>query len=359
MGKYLERINFINNKAPYLNDINLNKLQENVEDAITELHSQGVATGDTLPLGAVIEWYSDTIPENWLLCHGQNISRSDYPELFNILGTKYGTGNGSTTFGIPNLKGKVQVGKSAGDVDFNTLGKIGGEKEHILTVDETARHIHAVAVNNGQGNKEWGLNFTYEGTAAFNSGASEPVGGSQAHNNLQPYVVCNFIIKAKQSSGLVANVIDNLNSTSQTDALSAKQGKILNEKTQRNVLTANITSTTTSSGAQTTLLVKEQCKVGNKLSIENGKIKIGTGVSKVLVSAKILMDTTELTTNSFYILQNSNVINRANGYGRYETLSIATFLVNVDVNDTFELSVFTETNATIHDGSYITIEVIE
>ncbi len=359
MGKYLERINFINNKAPYLNDINLNKLQENVEDAITELHSQGVATGDTLPLGAVIEWYSDTIPENWLLCHGQNISRSDYPELFNILGTKYGTGNGSTTFGIPNLKGKVQVGKSAGDVDFNTLGKIGGEKEHILTVDETARHIHAVAVNNGQGNKEWGLNFTYEGTAAFNSGASEPVGGSQAHNNLQPYVVCNFIIKAKQSSGLVANVIDNLNSTSQTDALSAKQGKILNEKTQRNVLTANITSTTTSAGVQTTLSVKEQCKVGNKLSIVNGRIKIGAGVSKALISAKALIDTTTLTNNFLYILQNDVIINRADGYGMYETLSLPPFLVNVEENDMFTIAMNTGTNANVYDGSYITIEIME
>lgn len=253
MGKYLERITFINNKAPYLNDINLNKLQDNVENAITELHSQGVATGDTLPLGAVIEWYSDVIPENWLLCNGQNISRTDYPELFNVLGTKYGTGNGSTTFGIPNLKGKVPVGKSAGDIDFNTLGKIGGEKEHILTVNEIARHIHAVAVNNGQGNKEWGLNFTYEGTAAFNSGASEPVGGSQAHNNLQPYLVCNFIIKVKQSSGLVANVVDNLNSTSQTDALSARQGKILKERIEKNTLWENTNSLESFNGQNITL----------------------------------------------------------------------------------------------------------
>ena len=55
-------------------------------------------------------------------------------------------------------------------------------------------------------------------------------GGSQAHNNLQPYAVSPYIIKAKQSSGLVADVVDNLASDSATDALSAKQGKILNEK---------------------------------------------------------------------------------------------------------------------------------
>lgn len=154
-------------------------------------------------------------------------------------------------------------------------------------------------------------------------------------------------------------IIDNLESTSQTDALSAKQGKVLNEKIQRNILTANITSTTIPAGVQTALSAKEQCKVGNKLSIVNGKIKIGTGVSKVLVSGKILLDTTEVTTNFFYILQNSNIINRANGYGIYETLSTAPFLVNVNVNDTFGLSVLTGTNASIYDGSYITVEVVE
>ena len=249
MGKYLERINFINNKAPWLNDINLNKLQENVEDAITELHSQGVATGDTLPLGAVIEWYSDTIPENWLLCNGQNISRTDYPELFNVLGTKYGTGNGSTTFGLPNLKGKVPVGKSAGDIDFSTLGKIGGEKTHILTTLEIPKHNHGINTANGQGNLEWGYSFSYGNDSAYN-GIMQEVGGNEAHNNLQPYIVCNFIIKAKQSSGLVANVIDNLESSSGTDALSAKQGKILNEKTEKKVLwenTKNLNSFSTQS----------------------------------------------------------------------------------------------------------------
>ena len=89
MGRYLERINFVNNKAPWLNDINLNKLQENIENVITELHSQGVATGDTLPVGSVLEWYSDTIPENWLLCEGQEVSRNDYQELYSVLDTKY------------------------------------------------------------------------------------------------------------------------------------------------------------------------------------------------------------------------------------------------------------------------------
>ena len=60
--------------------------------------------------------------------------------------------------------------------------------------------------------------------------STQNTGGGTAHNNLQPYIVTNFIVKAKQSAGLVATVIDSLESESKTDALSANQGKILNEK---------------------------------------------------------------------------------------------------------------------------------
>ena len=54
-------------------------------------------------------------------------------------------------------------------------------------------HAHANSVANGQGSKEWGLNFAYDGTSAFNSGASEYIGGSQSHNNMQPYEVVGYM----------------------------------------------------------------------------------------------------------------------------------------------------------------------
>lgn len=213
----------------------------------------GEATGDTLPIGATIEWYSDIIPENWLLCNGQAVSRTDYPELFNVLGTKYGTGDGSTTFNLPDLKGKVAVGKDKNDIDFDVLGKTGGEKEHTLTIAEIPSHTHGI-------NNLKRATLNYNGDASIPSdGSSEwtpqtqATGGGQPHNNKQPYLVCNFIIKAKQSSGLVATVIDNLNSESETDALSARQGKILNEKASKKVLWENTANLNTFEPQEITL----------------------------------------------------------------------------------------------------------
>lgn len=89
-------------------------------------------------------------------------------------------------------KGRVLVGKDEDDTDFDTLGKTGGEKTHRLTINEIPRHTHAVSVTNGQGTRDWGLNFTYDGKSTFNSGASETIGGDQPHNNMQPYEVVNI-----------------------------------------------------------------------------------------------------------------------------------------------------------------------
>ena len=192
----------------------------------------GEATGDTLPIGATIEWYSDIIPENWLLCDGQAVSRIDYSELFNVLGIRYGQGDGNTTFNLPDLRGKGTIGKDENDNDFNELGKIGGEKEHTLTVAKMPEHSHVLTLKYGSGNAKWGLDGDWS-AGTENTEQIKNTGKNQAHNNLQPFLTCNFIIKAKQTAGLVATVVDNLNSTSETDALSAKQGNLLKKEVEK------------------------------------------------------------------------------------------------------------------------------
>lgn len=199
----------------------------------------GQAGGDTLPIGAVMEWNSDIIPVNWLLCDGQAVSRTDYSKLFEVLGTRYGEGDGSTTFNLPNRKGNIAVGKDENDTDFNTLGKTGGEKEHKLTVQEMPNHNHKInnstsmyALEAGNGNQEFGTGASLSKEITVNS-----AGEDQPHNNLQPYVVSNFIIKVKQSAGIIATVVDNLESESKIDALSVRQGKKLADRIDTNIIT--------------------------------------------------------------------------------------------------------------------------
>jgi microcystin-dependent protein len=153
-------------------------------------------------------------PKGWSLCNGQLLSINQNQALFSLLGTTYG-GNGSTTFGLPNLQGRVPLHFGQGF----TQGAVGGETNHTLTVQEMAAHTHLVQVDNttaassnastpgntvtfGQsiGIPSSGSNFaasmygapTPAGTLSPNSISN--AGGSQAHENEQPYLVLNYVI---------------------------------------------------------------------------------------------------------------------------------------------------------------------
>lgn len=351
-GEYIE---FNNNSQPALNDVNINRLQQLIKQDI-----QGAVSGDTLPIGVIMPFGSDTIPENWLLCNGQTVSRTDYQELFNIIGTTYGSGDGFTTFNLPDLQGKIPVGKDENDTDFDTLGNTGGEKEHTLTINEMPSHNHQSSnyfEGSGGTSGVWAVRSLANLTGYKDS--SSQTGGNQPHNILQPYIVQNYIIKAKQSSGVVATVVDGLNSTSATNALSANQGKVLNDKFSRNIITAYASPVSTVAQVNKGLDLNQLAKVGNKLSVVNNKVVIGTGVSKIKVSAKVLIDEQQTTTSFIYIGLNGNIANRGDGYGMYNTITLTDKLLNVNQGDIITMSVTSGTNANISEDSYITVEVIE
>ena len=193
------------------------------KEEIDEKLDNPTITGDTLPVGSVVEWTGTQTPQNWLLCDGREVSRTTYSELFAAIGTVWGAGDGSTSFNLPDYRDKFVLG-AGGNVD---LAETGGEKEVTLTVDQIPPHSHQAMVSSLAGSDETITRGTTKGV--WRSLISS-TGGGQAHNNMPPYVGTYYIIKAKQSAGVVATVVDNLNSSSPTDALSANQGKILNDK---------------------------------------------------------------------------------------------------------------------------------
>lgn len=160
------------------------------------------------PIGVVLPFTGGNIPDKWLLCDGSPISRTDYADLYDVIGVTYGIGDGATTFNIPNLSGKIPVGYEISDSDFNTLGATGGAKTHTLTINEMPEHQHYGLTYTGDSSKpismnQGGVSTGYHLTFQLNSvsGATDIVtnarGGNQPHNNLQPYIVLKYIIKAQ------------------------------------------------------------------------------------------------------------------------------------------------------------------
>lgn len=158
-----------------------------------------------IPAGSIMAWGGSTAPTNWMLADGTAVSRTTYASLFAAIGITYGSGDGSTTFNLPDLRGRVGVGKNTGT--FTTLGSTGGAETHTLQVSEMPSHTHIqdphthsrVTAQTGSvtgkvqigGSATTNDYFYVDATTATN----QYTGGSGAHNNLQPYIVLNYIIK--------------------------------------------------------------------------------------------------------------------------------------------------------------------
>lgn len=202
---------------------------------------------DDLPIGAQFAYSSVTnIPEGCLVCDGSDVSRTDYSELFAVIGTTYGEGDGSTTFNLPDKRGRVSVGLDATQTEFNTLGKHIGDKTHTLTINEIPKHQHNLPyykstwtdkVEIKTNNAQYGVYGDTSIRYAKDNNEGTYTGGGQSHNNIQPSEVDIWLIKAKQKATNVlpdAIIYNGLDSTSVTDALSANMGNVLNDKIENN-----------------------------------------------------------------------------------------------------------------------------
>jgi microcystin-dependent protein len=199
-------------------------------------------TADTIiPAGMIMPTAGSVEPSGWLYCYGQNLSRTTYARLFTAVGTTYGAGDGSTTFGMPDLRGRTIAGKdnmggttasrltAAGSgITGTTLGSAGGTETHALTIAQLATHTHIQDSHNHGGASgsaapnlqlSDGRDIIYTnaaaGTGTFgtapgtsnlraaphthsisaNTATNQNTGSGTAHQNTQPTIILNYLIK--------------------------------------------------------------------------------------------------------------------------------------------------------------------
>jgi len=97
-----------------------------------------------VPAGTVNTFVGALAPSGYLICDGSAVSRTTYAALFSVIGTSYGSGNGSTTFNLPDMRGRNVMGRNTSDGAFNGMGEKGGAKTHTLSLAEIPSHRHTV-----------------------------------------------------------------------------------------------------------------------------------------------------------------------------------------------------------------------
>jgi microcystin-dependent protein len=192
-----------------------------IGDGVTAWNSSGGPAPLSVPAGVISQFAGATAPSGYLLCNGTAVSRTTYSSLFANIGTAYGAGNGTTTFNLPNFQGRVPVGvgtaPSGNGVAAKALSATGGDETVVLTIPQMPSHTH---IQNNHGHtittynddyNSFGGSSTAEPSFSRNDDSppgvtrtwpvnetqaiNQNTGGGQAHNNLQPYLVVNYIIK--------------------------------------------------------------------------------------------------------------------------------------------------------------------
>ena len=172
-----------------------------------------------IPTATIVPWSDSTVPSGFLECDGTAVSRTTYADLFAIIGTTYGSGDGSTTFNVPDLQDNVPVGKSGnkalastgGANTVTSAGNVGGSTANAsLSTSQLASHSHSITLNTQPGdpanpNYSKARHGLTRGAPTMNSG-SQGSGSGHSHNMsatfsgnatsvLQPYLTLIYIIK--------------------------------------------------------------------------------------------------------------------------------------------------------------------
>lgn len=164
--------------------------------------------------GTILPTVATSAPSGWLLCDGSAVSRTDYSNLFALVGTSFGAGNGSTTFNLPDLRGRSIIGVGQGSGLSNRVrGQVGGAETHQLATGEIPAHQHFVfntdATSNGSPNVTASQYAVMDNSTSSNGsydingnanvatvGLTSSTGSNGSHNNMQPFMALSYIIRA-------------------------------------------------------------------------------------------------------------------------------------------------------------------
>src|ERR1700730_1213742 len=161
--------------------------------------ASGLYVASAVPSGTIALYISNTPPSGWLARLGQAVSRVTYAALNTLAAAAsyaapWGSGDGVTTFNLPNLQGKFPAGVTGSDITF-ALGATGGEKTHVLTTAEMPSHTHDIIYNlNAQNQSAAAGSYIITG-AGTSAAAAAATGGGGAHNTLPPFVTLAYIIR--------------------------------------------------------------------------------------------------------------------------------------------------------------------
>lgn len=202
----------------------------NIKDGeVTSAKLASSAVTALVPAGLIFPYAASAAPSGYLVCDGSAVSRTTYATLFTLIGVTYGSGDGGTTFNIPDLRGRVIAGHDiavggstadrltglTGGVNSNTVGNTGGDEKHALTEAQMPKHYHQMrgpnsitAPQNDGGATGHGIygggtpddsaqEYGTYSTGGSASSGSQSTGTSNGndHNNVQPTMILNYIIK--------------------------------------------------------------------------------------------------------------------------------------------------------------------
>jgi len=175
-------------------------------------YGDGTNLTGRMPVGAIIPWVVTAAPSGYLLCHGSAVSRTTYSDLFAVVASLYGDGNGSTTFNLPDFRGRFLAGYNAGTsrltsvtsgmVVGDTIAVTGGTQAVTLTEAQLASHTHDSGnlhfVNGGDAAQQGShavQRSEANGVSVMILGSTDSTGDGGAHSNIPPVITINYVIK--------------------------------------------------------------------------------------------------------------------------------------------------------------------